>query len=151
MLYRTIYKFLSFLLLILPLGVFAQVAEDRVAFIIGNGGYPKSLALKNPLNDATAIEKQLSSLGFETKSYKDLKVAEVSGLRQQMESRIKRNTVLFFYYAGHGVQIDGRNCPSSNGFLQISNLFQSKQNKIHCLELWLFAGIALICSFQNLF
>jgi len=92
-----------------PLAVNAQAAEDRVAFIIGNGGYPKSLALKNPLNDATAIEKQLTSLGFETKSYKDLKVAEVSGLRQQMESRIKRNTVLFFYYAGHGVQIDGRN------------------------------------------
>jgi hypothetical protein len=109
MLYRNIYKFLSILLLVLPLGVFAQAAEDRVAFIIGNGGYPKSLALKNPLNDATAIEKQLTSLGFETKSYKDLKVAEVSGLRQQMESRIKRNTVLFFYYAGHGVQIDGRN------------------------------------------
>ena len=92
-----------------PLAVNAQVAEDRVAFIIGNGGYPKSLALKNPLNDATAIEKQLSGLGFETKSYKDLKVAEVSGLRQQMESRLKRNSVLFFYYAGHGVQIDGRN------------------------------------------
>ncbi len=92
-----------------PLAVNAQGAEDRVAFIIGNGGYPKSLALKNPLNDATAIEKQLSNLGFETKSYKDLKVAEVSGLRQQMESRLKRNSVLFFYYAGHGVQIDGRN------------------------------------------
>jgi len=92
-----------------PLAVNAQVAEDRVAFIIGNGGYPKSLALKNPLNDATAIEKQLSGLGFETKSYKDLKVAEVAGLRQQMESRLKRNSVLFFYYAGHGVQIDGRN------------------------------------------
>ena len=92
-----------------PLAVNAQVAEDRVAFIIGNSGYPKSLALKNPLNDATAIEKQLSGLGFETKSYKDLKVAEVAGLRQQMESRLKRNSVLFFYYAGHGVQIDGRN------------------------------------------
>jgi hypothetical protein len=91
------------------LAVHAQAVEDRVAFIIGNGGYPKSLALKNPLNDATAIEKQLTSLGFETKSYKDLKVAEVSGLRQQMESRLKRNSVLFFYYAGHGVQIDGRN------------------------------------------
>ena len=92
-----------------PSAVHAQAVEDRVAFIIGNGGYPKSLALKNPLNDATAIEKQLASLGFETKSYKDLKVAEVSGLRQQMESRLKRNSVLFFYYAGHGVQIDGRN------------------------------------------
>lgn len=99
----------AFLIYLCPLAVHAQAAEDRVAFIIGNGGYPKSLALKNPLNDATAIEKQLSSLGFETKSYKDLKVAEVSGLRQQMESRLKRNSVLFFYYAGHGVQIDGRN------------------------------------------
>ncbi len=92
-----------------PLAVHAQAAEDRVAFIIGNGAYPKSLALKNPLNDARAIEKQLTSFGFETKSYKDLKVAEVQGLRQQMESRLKRNSVLFFYYAGHGVQIDGRN------------------------------------------
>ena len=100
---------LAFLTYLCPLAVYAQAVEDRVAFIIGNGGYPKSLALKNPLNDATAIEKQLTSLGFETKSYKDLKVAEVSGLRQQMESRLKRNSVLFFYYAGHGVQIDGRN------------------------------------------
>ena len=100
---------LALLFNLCPLAVNAQGAEDRVAFIIGNGGYPKSLALKNPLNDATAIEKQLSNLGFETKSYKDLKVAEVSGLRQQMETRLKRNSVLFFYYAGHGVQIDGRN------------------------------------------
>jgi Caspase domain len=100
---------LAYLTYLCPLAVHAQAAEDRVAFIIGNGGYPKSLALKNPLNDAAAIEKQLASLGFETKSYKDLKVAEVSGLRQQMESRLNRNSVLFFYYAGHGVQIDGRN------------------------------------------
>lgn len=101
--------FLAPFIFFCPLAAHAQVAEDRVAFIIGNGDYPKSLALKNPLNDAIAIEKQLASLGFETKTYKDLKVAEVLGLRQQMESRIKRNSVLFFYYAGHGVQIDGRN------------------------------------------
>ena len=109
MLDKLMHKFLVFLLITLPLGSFAQTLEDRVAFIIGNGGYPKSLALKNPLNDATAIEKHLSNLGFETKSFKDLKVAEISGLRQQMESRLKRNSVLFFYYAGHGVQVDGRN------------------------------------------
>jgi hypothetical protein len=54
---------LASLIYLCPLAVHAQVAEDRVAFIIGNGGYPKSLALKNPLNDATAIEKQLSNLG----------------------------------------------------------------------------------------
>ena len=100
---------LTSLIYLFPLAVQAQVEEDRVAFIIGNANYPKSLALKNPLNDSTAIEKQLARLGFETNSFKDLKVAEVSGLRQQIESRLKRNSVLFFYYAGHGVQIDGRN------------------------------------------
>ena len=100
---------IALLIILSPMAVLAQAAEDRIAFIIGNGGYPKDLALKNPLNDASAIEKQLSGFGFEIKSYKDLKVAQVSGLRQQMESRIKRNSVLFFYYAGHGVQIDGRN------------------------------------------
>ena len=100
---------IALLMIFSPTAVLAQASEDRIAFIIGNGGYPKDLALKNPLNDASAIEKQLSGFGFEIKSYKDLKVAQVSGLRQQMESRIKRNSVLFFYYAGHGVQIDGRN------------------------------------------
>jgi hypothetical protein len=107
-LYRALLVLASFIY-IFPFVALAQATEDRIAFIIGNGAYPKASALKNPLNDATAIEKQLSSYGFETKTYKDLKVAEVSGLRQQMESRIKRNSVLFFYYAGHGVQIDGRN------------------------------------------
>lgn len=109
---RWLFKGVIFLALftnLCPLALHAQVAEDRVAFIVGNGAYPKSFALKNPLNDATAIEKQLANLGFETKSYKDLKVAEVSSLRQQMESRLKRNSILFFYYAGHGVQIEGRN------------------------------------------
>lgn len=104
---KSLIRFLAFVLMIGS--AYAQPVEDRVAFIIGNGGYPKPLALKNPLNDAAAIERQLKILGFETKSFKDLKVAEVSGLRRQMETRLKRNSVLFFYYAGHGVQIDGRN------------------------------------------
>ena len=65
---------LAFLSYLLPSIVQAQTQEDRVAFIVGNSAYPKSFSLKNPLNDATAIEKQLANLGFETKSYKDLKV-----------------------------------------------------------------------------
>jgi hypothetical protein len=85
------------------------MAEDRVAFIIGNAGYSKPMALKNPLNDAIAIEKKLTSLGFETHSYRDLQVAQVRELRQKMESRLKRQSILFFYYAGHGIQMDGRN------------------------------------------
>jgi len=83
--------------------------EDRIAFIIGNANYEGAPQLKNPLNDARSIEAQLKSLGFETYFFNDLKFAQVQELRKKLETRLKRNSVLFFYYAGHGVQLDGRN------------------------------------------
>jgi hypothetical protein len=83
--------------------------EDRIAFIIGNANYEGAPQLKNPINDARSIEAQLKSLGFETYFFNDLKFAQVQELRKKLESRLKRNSVLFFYYAGHGVQLDGRN------------------------------------------
>lgn len=102
--------FVSTLCLGLGFSVFAQrPVEDRVAFIIGNASYPKQALLKNPIHDAQAVERQLKSLGFETNFTQDLKVADVGALRQQMESRLKRDSVLVFYYAGHGFQADGRN------------------------------------------
>lgn len=88
---------------------FAQSPEDRVAVIIGNSSYPKQAALKNPINDANAISKQLKQLGFETNLFLDVKTQDLNSIRQIIEKRVRRNTVLFFYYAGHGVQIDGRN------------------------------------------
>lgn len=88
---------------------FAQSLEDRVAVIIGNSSYPKQAALKNPINDANAISKQLKQLDFETNLFLDVKTQDLNSIRQIIEKRVRRNTVLFFYYAGHGVQIDGRN------------------------------------------
>jgi hypothetical protein len=88
---------------------FAQAPDDRVAFVIGNASYPGSSALKNPRNDAHAIDAQLRQLGFETHLFLDIKSQDLDTIRQALEKRIRRNSVLFFYYAGHGVQIDGRN------------------------------------------
>lgn len=88
---------------------FAQAREDRVAFILGNAAYPSAVSLKNPINDAVAVDKQLRQLGFETNSFKDLSTKDTLPLRRLMESRIKRQSVVVFYYAGHGMQIDGRN------------------------------------------
>ena len=88
---------------------YAQAPDDRVAFVIGNSGYPGPSALKNPRNDAHAIDAQLRQLGFETHLFLDIKSEDLATIRQALEKRIRRNSVLFFYYAGHGVQIDGRN------------------------------------------
>ena len=95
--------------MLVQLTSFAQAPEDRVAVIIGNSSYPKQAALKNPINDANAISNQLKQLGFETNLFLDVKSQDLNNIRQIIEKRVRRNTVLFFYYAGHGVQIDGRN------------------------------------------
>lgn len=84
-------------------------AEDRVAFVIGNAAYKGAHALANPVNDSMAVAGYLRSQGFETIERNDLKVKDVGDLRQQLEKRINRQSVLFFYYAGHGVQVEGRN------------------------------------------
>ena len=88
---------------------YAQPVGDRLAFIVGNAAYAGSALLKNPINDANAVDAQLRKLGFETSSIKDLKTQDILPLRRQMESRIKRDSVVIFYYAGHGLQVDGRN------------------------------------------
>ncbi len=87
----------------------AQLEEDRVAFVIGNSEYAGSAKLANPTNDSTAISEELKRLGFETYLFQNLKVEDVPALEKQLEERLKRNTRLVFYYAGHGVQLESKN------------------------------------------
>ena len=87
----------------------AQLEEDRVAFVIGNSDYSGSAKLANPTNDSTAISEEFKRLGFETYLFQNLKVEDVPALKKQLEERLKRNTRLVFYYAGHGVQLESKN------------------------------------------
>lgn len=89
--------------------IHAQDKEDRVAFVIGNAAYSGANKLINPVNDAKAVSGVLRGQGFDVFEFNDLGKWQVNELRQQIEKRVKRNTVLFFYYAGHGVQFEGRN------------------------------------------
>jgi uncharacterized caspase-like protein len=82
--------------------------ERKAALVIGNGAY-KVGALKNPVNDAQAMAASLRNLGF------DVVLRENTSLRDMIEAfrsfsmsaRTARVRVLF--YAGHGVQVKGRN------------------------------------------
>ena len=57
------------------------LAAERVALVIGNADY-KSAPLKNPINDARAMARRLSQLGF--------KVTKVeNATRNQMERRLR--------------------------------------------------------------
>jgi carboxyl-terminal processing protease len=86
----------------------ADVSERRAALVIGNSAY-KVGVLKNPVNDAQAIAGSLRNLGF------DVVLRENTSLRDMIESfrqfSISSRTaaVRVIYYAGHGVQLKGRN------------------------------------------
>lgn len=93
------------LLLCLTFAVFAA----RKALVIGNSEYTSS-PLRNPVNDARAMEKALRDLGFEVTTGYNLKdYREMLRLIQDFGAGLKEGSVGLFYYAGHGVQHEGVN------------------------------------------
>jgi uncharacterized caspase-like protein len=87
----------------------APKLTNRVALVIGNGAYAETYKLPNPPNDAADVAATLEDLGF--------KVVEVVDGDHQAMRRAFRNfsllldqaQVALFYYAGHGLQVKGRN------------------------------------------
>lgn len=81
----------------------------RVALVIGNGSYAHVKALPNPSNDARAIAKSLRDIGFTVTEGIDLDRAAMQSMTREFLREAARAQVAVVYYAGHGVQIDGRN------------------------------------------
>ncbi|WP_027528568.1 caspase family protein [Bradyrhizobium sp. Ec3.3] len=81
----------------------------RMALIIGNGAYAHVKALPNPPNDARAVAKSLRDIGFTVSEGIDLDRATMQKMTRDFLRDAARAQVAVVYYAGHGVQIDGRN------------------------------------------
>lgn len=85
------------------------VSQERVALVIGNGSYAHAGALPNPSNDARAVGAALREVGFEVLQGSDLDRNAMERLIRDFLRRISKAKVALLYYAGHGMQIDGRN------------------------------------------
>ncbi|MCP4615782.1 MAG: tetratricopeptide repeat protein [Bradyrhizobium sp.] len=81
----------------------------RVALVIGNGAYTHIKALANPSSDARAVAKSLRGIGFAVTEGIDLDRSAMQGMIREFLREAARSQVAIVYYAGHGVQIDGRN------------------------------------------
>jgi uncharacterized caspase-like protein len=83
--------------------------SKRVALVIGNSRYNLG-TLKNPENDAQAVRKALTALGFEVDYFTNL---DQKGMVQQVfdffHHKASKSELRLIYYAGHGVQFEGRN------------------------------------------
>ena len=91
-----------------PAPVRTASAEPRVALVIGNGHYKQS-PLLNPLNDARAVAKALAESGFAVTEKEDLGQKDMQLALRDFGDAIKQGGVGLFYFAGHGVQVRGRN------------------------------------------
>jgi Caspase domain len=85
------------------------VAPARFALVVGNQGYAEA-PLASAHNDATAIASKLRELGFHVALALDASAAQLEGeLARFAQSLRVPESVGLFYYAGHGVQLDGTN------------------------------------------
>ncbi len=84
-------------------------ANSRTALVLGNSDY-KTMPLTNPENDAEDIASKLESLGFEVMFEKNQNQIETKKLIRKFAQKLKqKGGVGLFFYAGHGLQIDGKN------------------------------------------
>jgi hypothetical protein len=102
-----IFLVLFILVLIYPYSLMAAT-ERRIALVIGNGAY-SSGPLKNPVNDATDMAAVLKKLGFIVTLKKNARLQEMDEAIEELGNKLKRGGVGLFYYAGHGVQVNGAN------------------------------------------
>jgi hypothetical protein len=80
----------------------------RVALVVGNSRYAVS-PLTNPVNDARAMAEVLRRLGFEVHERIDSNYADLHLAIDQFGNRLKPGGVGLFFYAGHGMQVQGSN------------------------------------------
>jgi hypothetical protein len=87
----------------------AQPTDKRIALVIGNARYPK-VPLDNPENDARLIANNLRKLGFDVNEQLNVNVLQFRRALREFARRVQEDdAIAVLYYAGHGVQIDGRN------------------------------------------
>lgn len=86
----------------------AQPAEVRAALVIGNADY-KNGALRNPVNDARAVAASLEKVGFKVLLRENVNREGMHQSIAEFGKLLKAGGVGMFYYAGHGMQIKGRN------------------------------------------
>ena len=88
----------------------AQAArqEPRLALVIGNSAYPES-PLRNPVNDVRAMAQRFRELGFTVLAHENATKKTMEASIIEFGRRLAEGGVGAFYYAGHGLQVRGRN------------------------------------------
>lgn len=117
---KTLYLFIGLLYFIGQAGAWAEnrnlavgvataaQGNQKLALVIGNADY-KSSPLRNPVNDARAMSAKLKSLGFDVIEFENLQQKQIGKVLREFRGQLKEGAVAVFFYAGHGLQVNGVN------------------------------------------
>lgn len=98
------------LLIATALGTIPGMAlAGQVALVVGNSAYEHTTALANPRNDAEAMAAKLRMMGFTVIEGFDLDKMEMGQLVQEFVRSARDAELSLFFYAGHGMAVDGQN------------------------------------------
>jgi hypothetical protein len=105
------YRFLIVLFFLGLAGVVASpaAAGGRLALVLGNSKYAAVPALENPANDAGDLAQALRSIGFEVIEQRDATRETMARAVRDFSERLRSADVALFFYAGHGLQMNGEN------------------------------------------
>ena len=96
------------LTILAPMDRASGASEKRSALVIGNGAYPE-FPLKNPTNDARDLAYVLKKLGFSVTTKINASHRSMRDAIHRFGDALRAGGVGLFYFAGHGVQVDGIN------------------------------------------
>jgi len=99
--------FLISLFFIIATSSYSQ--NKRLALVIGNCEYQYAVPLSNPVNDADAIAETLKLLGFYVMKLNNSSQKEMKKAIDSFGEKLKNYDVSLFFFAGHGLQVDGYN------------------------------------------
>ena len=115
--------------------------KKRIAFIIGNSDYDSLKSLRNPENDVDSMANVLRSLNFDVQLYKNLRLENFKSELQKFKDKISNDCAVLFYYAGHGVQING------NNYLVPVDVFIRNESEVY--EKCLCMKKDILCGFEG--
>jgi len=84
-------------------------AQERHALVIGIDSYDNVASLAKARNDARAVAETLEETGFDTDLLIDVAGLDLLSELSRFSDQLDPGDEVVFYFAGHGVEIDGRN------------------------------------------
>jgi len=91
-------------------GAASATQTNRLALVIGNADYPGSAAdLSNTGRDAALLSDTLRDIGFDVSAHSDLGREAIFKEIDLLAKKATDDSVIFVFFAGHGIQVDGEN------------------------------------------